>query len=365
MLTCFSIFRISVFVLSLLSPSGQDGTNPSLCRFCGDHVSLEIREQHTYGDLYCAGGSKCLNSMPIDDDGSKAEAEDENSDGNAADDDDDPTSEKSVYSDAREPDSGKVRHLSLDSDAITEVRLLKHPTKLQETRALLAAGGAFVLNYHPCLPPALFESGKLSSAQFFAISLCGQAHEKIHYNTRGEIICRGGFLLGDGTGCGKGRQIAAVIADNWNQGRTRAVWISCSRSLKEDARRDFNDLGIAINIFELGGKGLKWGNLATQIEKNASVHSSKDPAGGVIFATYASLYQQRGKNSKKMRCDELIEWLLGSKQCGVIVRLTCDRRDSRRLSSFRFFRSSRLLLLTFSLLSFFPHSYLFLPSAGI
>ena len=90
--------------------------------------------------------------MPIDDDGSKAEAEDENSDGNAADDDDDPTSEKSVYSDAREPDSGKVRHLSLDSDAITEVRLLKHPTKLQETRALLAAGGAFVLNYHPCLP---------------------------------------------------------------------------------------------------------------------------------------------------------------------------------------------------------------------
>ena len=37
---------------------------------------------------------------------------------------------------------------------------------------------------------------------------------------------RRGFMLGDGTGAGKGRQSAGIILDNWLQGRRKAVWIS-------------------------------------------------------------------------------------------------------------------------------------------
>ncbi len=48
---------------------------------------------------------------------------------------------------------------------------------------------------------------------------------------------RRGFFLGDGTGCGKGRQVAGIIMDNWLQGRRKAVWLSKSDKLIEDAQR--------------------------------------------------------------------------------------------------------------------------------
>jgi hypothetical protein len=35
---------------------------------------------------------------------------------------------------------------------------------------------------------------------------------------------RRGFFIGDGTGVGKGREIAGIILDNWRQGRKKAVW---------------------------------------------------------------------------------------------------------------------------------------------
>ena len=50
-------------------------------------------------------------------------------------------------------------------------------------------------------------------------------------------------MLGDGTGCGKGRQVAAVILDNRLKGRTRSLWLSQSDKLLEDARRDWAALG--------------------------------------------------------------------------------------------------------------------------
>ena len=50
---------------------------------------------------------------------------------------------------------------------------------------------------------------------------------------------RRGWMLGDGTGCGKGRQVAAIILDHWLRGRRRALWLSASDKLLEDARRDW------------------------------------------------------------------------------------------------------------------------------
>ena len=36
---------------------------------------------------------------------------------------------------------------------------------------------------------------------------------------------RAGFFIGDGTGVGKGRELAAIIWENWIRGRRRAVWL--------------------------------------------------------------------------------------------------------------------------------------------
>ena len=54
---------------------------------------------------------------------------------------------------------------------------------------------------------------------------------------------RKGFFLGDGTGAGKGRQAAGILLDNWLRGRRKALWISKSDKLIEDARRDWVALG--------------------------------------------------------------------------------------------------------------------------
>ena len=54
---------------------------------------------------------------------------------------------------------------------------------------------------------------------------------------------RRGWMLGDGTGAGKGRQVAAIMLDHWLRGRRRALWLSQSDKLVEDARRDWSALG--------------------------------------------------------------------------------------------------------------------------
>ena len=55
---------------------------------------------------------------------------------------------------------------------------------------------------------------------------------------------RRGWFLGDGTGAGKGRQVAGILLDNWLKGRRRAVWVSKSDKLIEDAQRDWSALGM-------------------------------------------------------------------------------------------------------------------------
>src|SRR3546814_6685610 len=60
---------------------------------------------------------------------------------------------------------------------------------------------------------------------------------------------RQGYFLGDGTGAGKGRQVASVILDRWVRGERRHIWISKNEALLEDARRDWAALGgIPIDI---------------------------------------------------------------------------------------------------------------------
>ena len=62
-------------------------------------------------------------------------------------------------------------------------------------------------------------------------------------NAADAVSFRRGFFLGDGTGAGKGRQSAGILLDNWSQGRRKALWVSKSDKLLEDAQRDWSALG--------------------------------------------------------------------------------------------------------------------------
>lgn len=61
---------------------------------------------------------------------------------------------------------------------------------------------------------------------------------------------RRGFFLGDGTGVGKGRQLAGIIFDNLCRGRKKHIWLSVSTDLKCDAERDLRDLNCHVPVID-------------------------------------------------------------------------------------------------------------------
>ncbi|NIE81674.1 bifunctional class I SAM-dependent methyltransferase/DEAD/DEAH box helicase [Asaia sp. As-1742] len=135
-----------------------------------------------------------------------------------------------------------------------------HPTKLVQSAAMASVRPPGP-SHKPTLPDAVIHDGLLSDAQLESVIYAGQAHDRFLAGrwkadqtwdilTRvGEddpdgVRFRRGWFLGDGTGTGKGRQVAGIILDNWLNGRRRAVWVSKSDKLLEDAQRDWSALGM-------------------------------------------------------------------------------------------------------------------------
>ncbi|MES3097847.1 strawberry notch-like NTP hydrolase domain-containing protein, partial [Sphingomonas aerolata] len=112
---------------------------------------------------------------------------------------------------------------------------------------------------------------------------------------------RKGFFLGDGTGAGKGRQVAACILDNWLQGRRRHIWVSKNEPLLEDARRDWTSLG--------GMSG------DVQPVSNWKIDQPINLTEGVLFVTYPTLRSMRSDNS---RLQQILDWA-GTDFDGVIA----------------------------------------------
>jgi len=114
---------------------------------------------------------------------------------------------------------------------------LPHPDPVVETSSLSAVQPpepTYSLN----IMAELDETKALSCLQIETIVYACQRH--LHHLPTGD---RAGFFIGDGAGVGKGRTIAGLIWENWQQGRHKAVWVSVGSDLKYDARRDLDDVG--------------------------------------------------------------------------------------------------------------------------
>ncbi len=169
-----------------------------------------------------------------------------------------------------------------------------HPAVIVES-ASMAAVTPPDITYRPHLATEIVSEGRLSDIQLERVIYAGQRHEQ-----RLPDASRAGFFVGDGTGVGKGRVLAGIIADNWNQERQRAIWLSVNNDLLESARRDLTDLGLAtIPLARI---------------------NDYPPAGeislphGVIFSSYSSLIAAAKTGEK--RIDQIQRWL-GSD--GVVI----------------------------------------------
>lgn len=198
-----------------------------------------------------------------------------------------------------------------------------HPTKLIESAAMASVElpeATYSLN----IPKELIESGKLSDAQLEAATFLAQAQEAFvsdqpsdsPHDMRPKSVRdmkrRQGGMLGDGTGTGKGRTIGALILDNWNRGRRKALWISEKTKLVVDAKRDLTDLGFDTTKLRM------WGSTTHgEVERIARGGRQKiDLDEGVIFGSYALL---RGNVTPakdappnapvRTRVDQILEWL--------------------------------------------------------
>ena len=188
-----------------------------------------------------------------------------------------------------------------------------HPTALVESVAM-GSIPAPVPDYRPKILERVLRDKLVSEAQLETLIYAGTAWSQFlpgRYKPDEEGVglspkedgdqYRKGYFLGDGTGAGKGRQIAICILDSWLSGRRRNIWVSKNESLLEDARRDWQAIGgLAADIQPLSG----W-----KIDEPITM------GDGILFITFPTLRSQR-QDATRLR--QVLNWA-GSNYEGIMA----------------------------------------------